>query len=154
MSNILDDLFNWAAQEPLENQKTIQIAVVTTEVTRSNLVSCALGKLTYYGAAGNGMRQYPPYLFSGKDGLTQYFSNRTNVPFDKTQTDPLTVTITGHFALAATGDYPIRFQSSKWNFDFTIQPTFEPTTQILYALHDSLYITISLCGRQSDPGIR
>jgi|WetSurMetagenome_2_1015567.scaffolds.fasta_scaffold21306_2 hypothetical protein len=153
MSNILDDLFQWAAQQPQGNSVTVQIAIATNEVSRNNLVSYAAGELTYFPAHSVGIRHLPPHFASEKDGLKQYFSDRGNAPFDHTQTDPLSITINGHFVFSG-GNYSITVHSSKWNFTFTFETTSDPATQVLYGTDGSTFITVSLCGQNSQAPLK
>lgn len=148
MSNVLDDLFTWAAQQPTSGYETsVKIDITSNEITRNNLVTYATGKLIYHRSQSAGMRYLPAYFSSGKDKITQYFSDRGNNPFDHSQTDPLTVTINKQF-IASVG-YTITIESSKWNFHFSFTPTIDPSTQILYGTDHNTFITISLCGRES-----
>ena len=46
MSSVLDDLFQWAAQQSTENITTVRIAMATNELT-DNVVTYAEGTLGY-----------------------------------------------------------------------------------------------------------
>jgi hypothetical protein len=118
MANIIDDLFQWAAQQPAGNIITVGIAITTNEITRNNLVSYAEGHLNYHPAHSTGWLLVLPFFASPNDGVTQYFSDRRyggelgfgTAPFDSKNTDPLTVSITR--PIIASG-YTITIKSSK-----------------------------------------
>ena len=139
MSNVLDDLFQWASQQDsVANQVSVQIAIATNETTRDNLVSYAQGQLNYFPPTSHGPILLGAYFESNVDAVTQYFSDRrygpnTHCPFDCNQTDPLQVRINGSFL---GGNYSITLKSLKWNFEFTFEPSFDAATGILLMLTD------------------
>jgi len=153
MPNIIDDLFQWAAQQPTDNITTVRIAITTNEITRNNLVSYAEGPLTYHPGHSGGMFFVPPSFASAIDGVTQYFSDRryssgsfSTAPFDAANTDPLTVSISR--PIIATG-YTITFKSSKWGFTESLAPNFDATSSIIYGGVGGSLITVSLCNKSS-----
>lgn len=155
MPNIIDDLFQWAAQQPAGNITTVRIAITTNEITRNNLVSYAEGSLTYHPGRSVGMFFSPPSFASAHDGVTQYFSDRrygsgsfATSPFDAANTDPLTVSITR--AIIATG-YTITFKSSKWGFTESFTPSFDAASSVIYGSVGGGLVTVSLCNRNSQP---
>jgi hypothetical protein len=149
LPNLLDDLFQWAAQEPAGNTVTVKLAIATNEITRDNLVSYAEGTLTYHPPRHAGILTLPANFASDPDGITQYFSDRrfgsplpTN-PFDPGKTDPLDVTI------VAIPQYTATFHSSRWNFEFTVTLTFDAATEIIFAANGPTFLVLSLCSRNS-----
>jgi hypothetical protein len=156
MTNILDDLFQWAAQEPAGNIITVRIAITTNEITRSNLVSYAEGDLQYRPAHSSGMFFFPASFASPENGLHQYFSDRrygppnsfANFPFDSENTDPLTVSITRPLIV---NSYTITLHSSKWGFTESLAPNFDAASSIIYGSVGGGLLTVSLCGRNSRP---
>jgi hypothetical protein len=150
MANIIDDLFQWAAQQLADNTKTVQIAITTNEITRNNLVSYAEGPLTYHPWISLGMIHFPPYFESENDGVRQYFSDRRykpssgpSAPFDAMKTDLLTVLI--------TSGHTITFKSSKWGFTESFTPSFDAASSVIYGSVGGGLVTISLCNRSSSP---
>lgn len=157
MPNILDDLFQWAAQQPSGQILTVGIAITTNEITRNNLVSYAEGMLGYSPGHSAGWLFFPPSFASSPDGVKQYFSDRRwgtsdfggpPHPFDPNNTDPLTVSI-GRPIL--TGDYKITLKSSKWGFTESFTPIFDPASHIIYGSVGGGFVTISLCGKTATP---
>lgn len=153
MPNIIDDLFQWAAQQPAGNNTTVRIDITTNEITRNNLVSYAEGMLTYHPGHSGGMFFTPPSFSSGIDGVTQYFSDRrynsggfSTAPFDAANTDPLTVSISR--PIIATG-YTITFKSSKWGFTESFTPNFDAASSVIYGSVGGSLITVSLCNKSS-----
>jgi hypothetical protein len=157
MPNILDDLFQWAAQQPAGNTITVRVATTTNEITRNNLVSYAEGFLNYHPGHSVGMFFVGPSFSSSNDGVVQYFSDRrygpqgsfTTFPFDANNTDPLTVSIT-RAPIAATG-YTITIKSSKWGFTENFTPTVDAGSNVIYGSVSGGLVTISLCNRSSQP---
>ena len=152
MANLLDDLFQWAAQQPAGNITHVNLAMTGNEIGRNNLVSYAEGTLSYTPAHHVGMFFLPATFHSAANGITQYFSDRRIAPvapFDPDSTDPLTITIT--YSPPITPVYALTVHSSKWGFDFTVNPIFDPATEIIYATNGLTFLTFSLCGRFSQP---
>jgi hypothetical protein len=156
MANLLDDLFQWAASQPAQNTTSVRFAMATNELTRNNLVSYAEGTLFYHPPSFVGLFRLPADFRSQANGVTQYFSDRRfapggsgfpTAPFDPNNTDPLDVTITAPGPLPS--NYTITLHSSKWNFQYTVNPTFDPSTEIIIATTGPTLLTVSLCNRQS-----
>jgi hypothetical protein len=156
-ATILDDLFQWAAQQPSINTTTVQFAMTGNEITRNGLVSYAVGTLRYYPPHFNGIRFLPASFASSVNGITQYFSDRRfsltpgsfiNYPFNPSNTDPLTITISPLAIGVPT--YSIDVSSSKWGFNDRFVPNFDVTTKILYgSVGGNTFLTISLCNQSS-----
>jgi hypothetical protein len=154
LPNLLDDLFQWAAQQPAGNIVAVKLAIATNEITRNNLVSYAEGTLFYHPPHHAGIFTFPANFSSEPDGITQYFSDRrfggglVTHPFDPNNTDPLTVTINAPFI---PPQYTVVVHSSKWNFQFTLTPSFDAATEIIYAANGPTFLALSLCDRNSQP---
>jgi hypothetical protein len=156
MANILDDLFQWAAQQPAGNETSVRIAITTNEITRNNLVSYGEGTLNYQPGRASGMLFLPAHFASAHDGVTQYFSDRRHVdpgsfggpPFDPANTDPLTISITWTLFSAT---YSINLSSSKWGFTESFKPSFDLGSTVIYGTVGGGFVTISLCNRSSMP---
>lgn len=156
MANVLDDLFQWAAQQPADNITSIRLAMTGNELTRNNLVSYAEGTLFYHPAPSRGFLLFPANFSSETNGITQYFSDRRfapdgdflTAPFDPHNTDPLDITI---FAPRFSPQYAGTVHSSKWDFEFTVNLSSDPATGIIYATTGPTFLTISLCNRISEP---
>jgi hypothetical protein len=157
MANIIDDLFQWAAQQPAGNIITVNIAITTNEITRNNLATYAEGSLTYHPWSSVGWYIHPPRFESPNDGVTQYFSDRRytphagpsqKAPFDAMNTDPLTVSITRPMGATV---YTITFKSSKWGFTESFTPSFDAASSVIYGSVGGGLVTISLCNRVSQP---
>jgi hypothetical protein len=161
MSNILDDVFQWAGQQPQDNTVSVKIAIATNETQRSNLVSYAEGTLTYH-APHVGRFLLPPYFSSSRDGIEQYYSDRRYAgqhathlcPFACDQSDPLEVAIHRPASFAGGGNYSVSLKSSKYGFDLKFDPSFDDATGVLYGVIGATFITVSLCDRQSLPPVR
>jgi hypothetical protein len=153
MPNPLDDLFQWAVQQPQGATVSVNLEMTSDSVSSSgtdgNLVSYGEGTLTYNRSHVTGRWYLFPYFSSGPSGITQYFSDRRPAeqfgvggpPFDPNNTDPLSVTI------SAVGT--ITVHSSKYNHEFTLQPSLDSATNIIYATNGPNFFTLSLCNRQS-----
>jgi len=134
VTNVLDNLFQWAAEQPAENITSCRLAMATNELTRNNLVSYAEGTLFYSPGRHVGLFFVPARFSSEPNGITQYFSDRRfapnggfeTAPFDPNNTDPLDITISPPFLL--THQYGITVHSSKWDFQFTVNPSFDAAT--------------------------
>jgi hypothetical protein len=138
VANILDTLFQWAAEQPVLNNTTVQIAIATND-TINNLVSYAQGTLTYNPAKREGFVFSIPAFASAPNGVQQFFSDRS---FDPDETDLLTVRINSL-------GYTIEIASSKWGFDYTVSPSFDGQTGVIYGAIGQTFITISLCNQAS-----
>jgi hypothetical protein len=152
MPNILDDTFQWAAGEPSGHTISVQIAITTNELTRSNLVSFAEGPLFYHPARATGMFFAPASFASNDDGLTQYFSDRRYgdyKPFDAGASDPLTVSITRPHTIPL--QYAITLKSSKWGLTASFTPNFDAASGVIYGSVAGGLVTVSLCNRASYP---
>src|SRR6516225_8656444 len=75
-ATILDDLFNWAAQQGPLNTTTVQFHMTSNEITRNGLVSYSEGTLRYNPAHFYKLLWFPASFSSGTNGITQYFSDR------------------------------------------------------------------------------
>ena len=157
MSNTLDDLFQWAAQQPSNNITTVQIALVTNDLRQNNLVSYTEGTLYFHPARSGGTFLLPAYFASQDDRLTQYFSDRRYAgqpgdfnacPFACDQTDPLQITVNLPF-LPTGGNYSVTLKLLKWGFQISFEPSYDASTGVLYGVIYTAFITISLCGRES-----
>jgi hypothetical protein len=156
-ATILDDLFQWAAQQPSINTTTVQFAMAGNEITRNGLVSYSVGTLRYYPPHFNGIQFLPASFASSLNGITQYFSDRRftltpgsfiNYPFNPNNTDPLTITISP--LAIGVPIYSIDLKSSKWGFDDRFVPSFDVTTKILYgSVGGNTFLTVSLCNQNS-----
>jgi hypothetical protein len=160
MPNLLDDLFQWAAQQPARNTTTVDLAmtgnqITGNDITQNNLVTYGVGTL-YYDPPhqAGGIFHFPAYFASQTDGITQYFSNRkfgggplggTN-PFNPDDTDPLDITI-GRSLFSS--NYDLTAHSSKYDTQFTVGLNFDTATEIIYATSGPTFFTVSLCGRNS-----
>jgi len=160
VANILDDLFQWAGQQPVNNISVVQVSITTNEITRNNLVSFGEGALTYHPAHSVGMLLLPATFSSANDGITQYFSDRRygggqgpvkNYPFDANKTDPLTMLITKPYLMNV--GYTVTFKSSKWGFTESFMPSFDAVSSVLFGPLGGGFVTISLCNRNSAPQI-
>jgi hypothetical protein len=155
MPNLLDDLFVWASEQPPINTKTVKLAMTGNDVSRGNLVSYAEGTLTYHPPGLVGMFHISARFLSDTNGIKQYFSDRRygnldpalSHPFNPDATDPLDVLIST--ATVIDPQYSIRVHSSKWGFEFTVNPSFDAATQIVYAANGPTLLTLSLCDRRS-----
>lgn len=156
-ATILDDLFQWAAQQPPSNVTTVQFAMTGNEITRNGLVSYAVGTLTYYPGGWNGHVFLPARFASTTNGIKQYFSDRTyncnplsftTYPFNPNNTDPLTVTVSRAVFGAI---YSVDLASSKWGFNFQFRPSVDANTNILYGSMGPTFLTVSLYNRHSAP---
>jgi hypothetical protein len=148
MSNILDDLFQWAANQPPENFVSVDIAITSNELTRKNLVSYAAGPLTYNPSKHVGFFWIPANFASEKNNsLKQYFSDRGGSPFNPDDTDPLDVTIEA--PNIGLSQYIITLHSPKWNFQYQIKPGFDVATQVIIGTSGPSLLTFSLCGQLS-----
>jgi len=148
MADVLSDLFHWAGTQPANATVVVEIDIAGNDMSRNNLVSYAHGELKYH--RGSGAR--PATFASDPDTVTQYFSDRrfgTRDPFDPSQTDPLTVTITPLTVIRpGSSPYSITLHSSKWRTTDTISPKFDDATGIIFGHIHKAFITISLCNRQ------
>src|SRR5262245_5315628 len=156
MSNILDDLFQWAASKH-ENElgaiQRINVAITTNEITRSNLVSYAEGPLYYHPRSGQGLLVERASFSSNENDIKQYFSDRRvsapgqefdptreSFPFNPEAIDPLTVSITQPLILLQSSPlrgwskYLITLQSSKWHMSESFSPQFDASTDIIYGV--------------------
>jgi hypothetical protein len=158
MPNLLDDVFSWAAQQPATNITTVRLAIASNEITRNNLVSYAEGTLFYRPPHHVGIFWTSAQFASEANGITQYFSDRrfapggggfATAPFDPNNTDPLDVTIVAPGFLST--QYSITVHSSKWNFQFTFDPSFDAATEVIYGAVGPTFFTLSLCERNSQP---
>jgi hypothetical protein len=151
-ANIIDDLFQYAAQQQSNKTTTVPFAMASNEVTRNNLVGYSVGTLTYYPPRFTGRFFVPATFASDADGIKQYFSDRqyflpqaselrASYPFDPTNTDPLTVSIGRDFL---SPNYSINPHSSKWGFNFSFIPSFDVSTKILYGTWGNSFLTVSL----------
>jgi hypothetical protein len=159
---LLDDLFNWAAQQPAENITSVACSLATNQSSfqgrDENLVAYAEGPLLYKpgGWMDSGrFRIYVPAAFTGT--LTQYFSNRrygppdsfTNYPFDANSTDPLDITISSPPLIPlGTGSYSVSINSPAWASTQSLTPQCE--AGVLYGImSNSVLLVISLCGQNT-----
>jgi hypothetical protein len=133
MPNLLDDLFQWAAQQPAGNITSINLAMTGNQInagpTVHNLVSYSEGPLYYTPASHQGMFFTPANFASQPNGITQYFNNRRypnpsggfepGPPFNSNSsgdaTDPLDITITS--LLFFSHPYSITIQSMTQKFE-------------------------------------
>src|SRR6516162_8907272 len=82
MPNLLDHLFQLAAQQPARNTTTVDLAmtgnqITGNDITQNNLVTYGVGTLYYHPPhQAGGIFHFPAYFASQTDGITQYFSNR------------------------------------------------------------------------------
>lgn len=155
---LLDELFKWASEQPVQNSITVDIAIATNSKVKNNLVTYAEGKLSYDGGGSNRFREYTPRFVaaldrSGNGGIKQYFSDRkftTNqnhdCPFNCAKTDLLGISITNF-----TDNYTVYVESSNPDFQFSFEPGYDMYSGIMYYSIKSTFITISLCNRQSIP---
>jgi hypothetical protein len=161
MPNLLDDLFQWAAQQQTGNITSISLAMTSNQIdagpTVHNLVSYSEGPLYYNPANHQGVFFIAANFASNPDGITQYFNNRRpkgggfepGPPFDPEQTDQLDFTINA--PLFFSDPYSITIHSSKYGFRFTFNPNFDSATQIITTVNGLVFITISLCDPTSVP---
>lgn len=157
MPNILDDLFQWAAEQSPNNITTVRISITTNETTQ-NIVSYAEGSLTYYPGLSLPWVHIPPSFKSANDGVMQYFSNNrygpsgsfTTFPFDADpkKTDPLTVSISSSFLVA---HYTITLHSSKLGFTESFTPNFDAASNVIYGNIGKMLMTVNLCDRNTQP---
>lgn len=157
MSNLLDDIFQWAAQQQPDSRPKVSFAMTMNETSR-NLVSYAEGVLYYSPAKSAGPTLFLPTLSSEKNGVTQYFSDRrhspdgggfTTCPFSCSDADPLDVIV--RQVAPFGGDYSVELKSTKWGWEISFAPSFDAATSVLYGVIDKTFITISLCNRSASP---
>jgi hypothetical protein len=159
---LLDDLFNWAAQQPAENIVSVACSLATNQSAfqgvGENLVTYAEGPLLYKpgGWLDSGrFRIYVPAAFTGS--LTQYFSDRrygppdsfTNYPFNANSTDPLDITVSSPPLLpSGIGSYSVSINSPAWTSTQSLTPQCE--AGVIYGIvAGAVLLVISLCGRGS-----
>ncbi|ANV74122.1 hypothetical protein BCM43_29225 (plasmid) [Bacillus thuringiensis] len=152
-NNVLDELFQWADQQPGGNVTTVDIAIATNSMIKNNLVTYAEGKLQYYPRSSSDMHIFPAQFVSGVDsgdrgvsGIKQFFSNKrnSNCPFDCNEVGRLVVTLSNTLT-----NYSVDVESSNPDFQFSLEPSFDAASGILYGVANDTYITISLCNKQS-----
>jgi hypothetical protein len=159
MANLLDDLFQWAAQQPAANITSVNLAMTGNEIGSgkdSCLVSYATGRLSYKPPSHSGLFHAPASFNSEADGIKQYFSNRTyggqlgSFPFSSEPKDIDLIDISIGLQ-AFTTIYGLTIHSSALNLRFTVNVSFDVTTGVIYATTGPVFITVSLCGRDSHP---
>jgi hypothetical protein len=156
MANLLDNLFQWAAQQPTANITSVNLAMTGSENANNCLVSYADGTLFYKPPSHSGLFHLPANFSSKANGIKQYFSDRTfgtglgGNPFNPDDTDPLDVII-GPEILSLSTNYVLTIHSSKYNLSFTVGLKFDATTEVIYATNGPTFITVSLCGQNSIP---
>ena len=155
---LLDDLFTWAAQEPVTNMTRAMCNLSTTtsrfQNKDHNLVTYGEGGLVYrpgYWLQESFFRIYVPPSFSGE--LTQYFSDRRystdpqtfiNYPFAHDATDPLAVSISA----SVYAGYSVTIHSPNYGGSFSFQP--QCAAGVIYGVIDTTeLVAISLCDRSS-----
>ena len=169
---VLDDLFNWAANQPTQNKTTVNISMATNQVIgpggpNANLVSYATGYLTYQQQTDTQNAS-----FTSTSPLTQYFSDRQypgsvvsgpsigGAPFNANATDQLNVTITlqpfleiprppSMGPMTIQNWYYITLQSPTWGYTIGAPLNVDPATNIIYFMIGATYYTISLCNQTS-----
>jgi hypothetical protein len=152
MPNILDDLFAWAGAQTATNYTLAKIAMTTNASHENNVVSYAEGELIYHPGTSLGWFHVQPSFASKPDDVKQYFSDRrygtmfAGSPFDSTNTDPLTISITWEITT-----YAVTFKSSKYGWTATFTPSFDTASNVIYGSVGGGFVTISLCGRVSNP---
>ena len=167
MSNLLDDLFSWAAQQTKGSMVTVGFTMTTNETT-DNVVTYSNGQLTYQpgstvsGGRDHEPRRLPAKFASAPNGIQQYFSNRyweqTNSlldenPFDPNDTNALTVSIVEQVD-TIDGAYAINISTA--GATYTVTPDFDTATGVIYGeLGDAAnnFISISLCNKVSVPAV-
>ena len=160
---LLDDLFNWAAQQPTENETSVGCSLATNQSAfqgrDENLVTYAGGPLSYNPGgwldAGR-FRIFVPAAFTGS--LTQYFSNQTygppdsftSYPFNPNATEVLDITISSPpIALLGSGSYSVSINSPEWGSTQSFTPQCE--AGVTYGIvGNAVLLVISLCGQGSE----
>jgi hypothetical protein len=163
-ATILDDLFQWAAQQPSTNVTTVQLAMTSNEITNTGRVTYAGdgptpgldGTLYYYPPVFNGYYMLPA-RFSSANGIKLYWSTRgydcnsqfASYPFGWNNTEPITITVSP----LAFGDpiYSITLNSTDSSFTFRFVASFDANTKILYGTSGNKFLTVSLYNRDSRP---
>ncbi|MBT2667298.1 hypothetical protein J7J00_17605 [Bacillus sp. ISL-4] len=153
--NILDDLFQWASEQPEDHLCSVDIAIATNDMSRNNLVSYAEGTIHFDLGSISKWVSLQPRFKSYQNGIKQYFSDRRrgDCPFDCNETEPLDVLIVPRFSVNNI-NYIVTMKSSKWNFEFSFEPSFDVESDILYGVFNKTFITISFCNKRSEPPIK
>jgi hypothetical protein len=155
---LLDDLFNWAAQQPIEYQPFVQCSLATNQSVFQgrveNVVTYAAGTLFYDpgGWQGEGrFGRFVPAVFTGV--LLQSFSDQlyslqsTDLyPFSPYATENLQITISSPPLFPAGGSYSVWINSPEWSPVQSLAPQCE--AGVIYGIMgDAVFLVISLCGQ-------
>jgi len=160
---LLDNLFNWAAQQPAENETSVHCNLTTNQSAAfqghgENVVTYAEGGLGYHPGGWVNVGRFGifiPASFSGS--LTQYYSDKrygpqgsfTNYPFSASETTPLNITISGP-PLLLGGSYSVSISSPGWGATQSFTPQCE--AGLVYGTFlNAVLLVISLCEQISEP---
>jgi hypothetical protein len=157
-ATVLDDLFQWAAKQPVQNDVWVHFAMTGSQLDGKNNVVYGEGYLYYVPGHLAPLGSFiPPYFSSGQNNITEYFSNRRftlgsglqliNYPFNPKDTDPLTVIISPVATGSAT--YAIDVDSSKWG-DLQFTPSVNVGTNIIYGASGHTFYTVILYDQDSE----
>jgi len=157
MSNTLDNLFAWAAEQPSNNRPaTVNIALTTSTPGSRNAVTFASGTLQYVGGTG----VVKESSFSGP--ATQYFSDRVSGdylfnPFNPNQTDTVNITVTQIVEIEiGPPSYVVQLTIPALGVGATqVSPlNFDDTTGVVYGpfpVSPATFVTMAFCGQLSLP---
>jgi hypothetical protein len=156
---LLDDLFNWAAQQGTADEIFVGCYLATNQSAfqgrDENMVTYATGALFYDrgGWQGEGrFGRFVPAAFTGS--LTQFFSNKTfNIPsstagyeicpFNPEATENLQITISSPPLFPAGGPYSVWINSPEWGSPQSFTP--QCTPGVIYGMaSDAILLVISL----------
>lgn len=157
VSNIIDELFCWASEQPSSNTTSVEIAITSNQIRPTNMVSYAHGLLLYSPGCSLETVYCPPSFASAINGITQYFSDRlydTEAPFNAAKTDRLTVYISRQGIAATT--YSITLKSLRYGIIDCFAPAFDAKSKVISGViaEGGVLITVGLYNPVSDSQVQ